>query len=98
VGNNIINTEVQQAVQKINLMDKQYQLLDFKGFGQEYNKLISEVAQNFRKGNISLLQFIDYFNSYSDNVKNTNKLILDRITAYEELNYATGTELFNKTK
>ncbi|WP_217607153.1 TolC family protein [Chitinophaga sp. GbtcB8] len=97
-GNNIISTEVQQAVQKINLMDKQYQLLDFKRFGLEYNKLISEVAQNFRKGNISLLQFIDYFNSYSDNVKNTNKLILDRITAYEELNYATGTELFNKTK
>jgi cobalt-zinc-cadmium efflux system outer membrane protein len=93
-GNNIVATDVQQAYQKINLMDRQYRLLDFKSFGQEYNKLISEVAMNFRKGNISLLQFIDYFNSYSDNVKNTNKLLLDRITAYEELNYATGTELF----
>ena len=93
-GNNIVATDVQQAVQKISLMDRQYQLLDFKSFNQEYNKLIDEVALNFRKGNISLLQFIDYFNSYSDNVKNTNKLMLDRITAYEELNFATGTELF----
>ncbi|HEY0610365.1 MAG TPA: TolC family protein [Chitinophaga sp.] len=93
-GNNVVATDVQQAVQKISLMDRQYQLLDFKSFNQEYNKLIEEVALNFRKGNISLLQFIDYFNSYSDNVKNTNKLILDRITAYEELNFATGTELF----
>lgn len=93
-GNNIIKTDVQQAMQKISLMDKQYKLLDFKSFNEEYNKLIAEVALNFRKGNISLLQFIDYFNSYSDNVKNTNKLLLDRITAYEELNFATGTELF----
>jgi len=93
-GNNIVATDVQQAVQKISLMDRQYQLLDFKSFNQEYNKLIDEVALNFRKGNISLLQFIDYFNSYSDNVKNTNKLMLDRITAYEELNFATGAELF----
>lgn len=93
-GNNIITTDVQQAMQKISLMDKQYKLLDFKSFNEEYNKLIAEVALNFRKGNISLLQFIDYFNSYSDNVKNTNKLLLDRITAYEELNFATGTELF----
>lgn len=93
-GNNVVATDVQQAVQKISLMDRQYQLLDFKSFNQEYNKLIDEIALNFRKGNISLLQFIDYFNSYSDNVKNTNKLMLDRITAYEELNFATGTELF----
>jgi cobalt-zinc-cadmium efflux system outer membrane protein len=93
-GNNVVTTDVQQAMQKISLMDKQYQLLDFKSFNNEYNRLIAEVALNFRKGNISLLQFIDYFNSYSDNVKNTNKLMLDRITAYEELNYATGTELF----
>jgi cobalt-zinc-cadmium efflux system outer membrane protein len=93
-GNNVVATDVQQAVQKISLMDRQYQLLDFKSFNKEYNKLIDEIALNFRKGNISLLQFIDYFNSYSDNVKNTNKLMLDRITAYEELNFATGTELF----
>ncbi|HEU4554816.1 MAG TPA: TolC family protein [Chitinophaga sp.] len=97
-NNNIIGTEVQQAYQKINLMERQYRLLDFTRFGQEYDKLIDEVALNFRKGNISLLQFIDYFNSYSDNVKNTNKLVLDRITAYEELNYATGTELFRGSK
>lgn len=97
-NNNIIGTEVQQAYQKINLMERQYRLLDFTRFGQEYDKLIDEVALNFRKGNISLLQFIDYFNSYSDNVKNTNKLVLDRITAYEELNYATGAELFRGSK
>src|ERR1044072_6239174 len=93
-GNNIVATDVQQAVQKISLIDRQYQLLHFESLNQEYNKLIDEVALNFRKGDISLLQFIDYFNSYSDNVKNTNKLMLDRITAYEELNFATGTELF----
>ncbi|GAA0561101.1 TolC family protein [Chitinophaga japonensis] len=95
-GNNIVVTEVQQSLEKIRLADQQYRALDFRSFSEEYDRLIAEVALNFRKGNISLLQFIDYFNSYSDNVKHINKLLLDRITAYEELNYVTGTELFLK--
>jgi len=95
-SNNIVITEVQQALEKIRLADQRYRALDFRSFSQEYDRLIAEVALNFRKGNISLLQFIDYFNSYSDNVKNINKLLLDRITAYEELNFVTGAELFRK--
>lgn len=92
--NNVVATEVQAALQKINLMENRYHLPDMKSFNTEYDTLITEVARNFRKGNISLLQFIDYFDSYSNNIKNTNKFLFDRVSAYEELNYATGTELF----
>lgn len=93
-----ISTEVSSALQKIRFLEKGTGWPDIKGFNAEYDKLIDEVAQNFRKGNISLLQFIDYFDSYSDHVKHTNKFLTDRIVAYEELNYATGTQLFNITQ
>lgn len=93
-----ISTEVSSALQKIRFLEKGTGWPDIKSFNTEYDKLIAEVAQNFRKGNISLLQFIDYFNSYSDHVKHTNKFLTDRVLAYEELNYATGTELFNITQ
>ena len=90
-----ITVEVNTALRKIAALEKGTGWADLQQFNREYDTLIDEVARNFRKGNISLLQFIDYFNSYSDHVKHTNKFLNDRVLAYEELNYATGAQLFN---
>ncbi|MGO4293480.1 TolC family protein [Chitinophaga sp. RAB17] len=90
----IAQTEVLNAYQRIIALEKRYKGFDLHQFQGEFDTLIEEVAKNFSKGNISLLQFIDYFNSYSDNAKNINKFLSNRVNAYEELNYATGQELF----
>ncbi|NSL86661.1 TolC family protein [Chitinophaga sp. Mgbs1] len=90
----IAQTEVLNAWQRITALEKRYKSFDLDMFRGEFDTLIAEVAKNFSKGNISLLQFIDYFNSYSDNAKNINKFLSNRVNAYEELNYATGQELF----
>lgn len=90
----IAQTEVLNAYQRIVTLEKRYKSFDLQHFQGEFDTLIAEVAKNFSKGNISLLQFIDYFNSYSDNAKNINKFLSNRVNAYEELNYATGQELF----
>ncbi|MBV8253805.1 MAG: TolC family protein [Chitinophaga sp.] len=91
---NIAQTEVLNAYHRIIQLEKRYKDFDLHQFQGEFDTLITEVAKNFRKGNLSLLQFIDYFNSYSDNAKNINKFLSNRVNAYEELNYATGQELF----
>ncbi|SEW50380.1 TolC family protein [Chitinophaga arvensicola] len=90
----IAQSEVLNAYQRILALEKRYKGFDLHQFQGEFDTLIDEVAKNFSKGNISLLQFIDYFNSYSDNAKNINKFLSNRVNAYEELNYATGQELF----
>ena len=90
-----VSAEVANALEKIRFLENGTGWPDLRSFNAEYDRLIAEVAANFRKGNISLLQFIDYFNSYSDHVKHTNKFLNDRVLAYEELNYTTGTQLFN---
>ncbi|MFY0256382.1 TolC family protein [Chitinophaga sp. 30R24] len=90
----IAESEVLNAYQRIVSLEKRYKTFDLHQFQGEFDTLIAEVAKNFSKGNISLLQFIDYFNSYSDNAKNINKFLSNRVNAYEELNYATGQELF----
>jgi cobalt-zinc-cadmium efflux system outer membrane protein len=87
-------SEVLNAYQRIVALEKRYQGFDLQRFQSDFDTLIAEVSGNFSKGNISLLQFIDYFNSYSDNAKNINKFLSSRVNAYEELNYATGQELF----
>ncbi|MCW3465441.1 TolC family protein [Chitinophaga nivalis] len=90
----VAQSEVLTAYQRIVALEKRYKGFDLHQFQGEFDTLIAEVARNFSKGNISLLQFIDYFNSYSDNAKNINKFLSNRVNAYEELNYATGQELF----
>lgn len=91
-----ISAEVANALEKIQFLEKGTEWPDLKSFNAEYTHLIEEVAANFRKGNISLLQFIDYFNSYSEHILHANKFLSDRILAYEELNFTTGAQLFNK--
>ncbi|WP_164714034.1 TolC family protein [Chitinophaga rhizosphaerae] len=90
-----VSAEVANALEKIRFLEKGTEWPDLKSFNAEYTRLIDEVAANFRKGNISLLQFIDYFNSYSEHILHANKFLSDRVLAYEELNYTTGTQLFN---
>lgn len=90
-----VAAEVANALGKIQFLENGTEWPDLKSFNAEYTQLIEQVAANFRKGNISLLQFIDYFNSYSEHILHANKFLSDRVLAYEELNYTTGTQLFN---
>ncbi len=46
--------------------------------------------------NISLLEFLDYYDTYKTNTLLINGLILSRVTSLEQLNYVTGTSFFNK--
>ena len=65
-------------------------------FDTDFNKLINEVTINYQKRNISLLEFIDFYDSYKQNVLQLNNLKYNRITQLEQLNYTTGTNFFNK--
>ena len=69
--------------------------IDIK-FDTDFNKLIKEIASNYEKRNISLLEFIDFYDSYKQNVLQLNNLKYSRISQLEQLNYTTGTKIFNK--
>ena len=69
--------------------------IDIK-FDTDFNKLIKEIASNYEKRNISLLEFIDFYDSYKQNVLQLNNLKYNRISQLEQLNYTTGTKFFNK--
>lgn len=100
-----VNLTIQQDQLKSDL-DNSYQSAArleqlFKGFDPEFksdfNALIIEVMTNYQKRNIGLLEFLDFYDSYKTNALQFNTLQLNRINALEQLNYVTGTSLFNKT-
>ena len=58
--------------------------------------MVEEVTKNFEKHNISLLEFTDFYDSYKQNVVQLNNLRYNRISQLEQLNFTTGTRIFNK--
>lgn len=70
-----------------------YQSLDHN-FNQDFTKLITEVTKNFKGRNISLIEFIDFYDSYKENTLKMNELKYERMNAKEELNFVTGTTIF----
>lgn len=65
-------------------------------FKADFNHLIQEVFKNYEKRNISLLEFLDFYDSYKTNTIQLNNLQLNRITSLEQLNFVTGTPFFNQ--
>lgn len=65
-------------------------------FKDDFEHLIREVLANYKKRNISLLEFLDFYDSYKTNTLQLNSILLSRVTSLEQLNYVTGTPFFNQ--
>ncbi|MNW15365.1 hypothetical protein D3C71_2138410 [compost metagenome] len=65
-----------------------------QNFGSDFSKLIGEVTKNFRSRNISLVEFIDFYDSYKESTLQLNQLKYERMNAKEEINYVTGSNIF----
>ena len=65
-------------------------------FRADFTHLIKEVYKNYQQRNISMLDFLDFYESYKTNTLQLNALQLNKILSLEQLNYATGTQFFNQ--
>jgi len=90
---NTLANEVFKAYQHANRVEELYAGMD-NNFGADYQKLIDEVTLNFSKRNISLLEFLDFYEAYKDHVLQYNQLLFERKNAKEEINFVTGTSIY----
>lgn len=90
---NVVTNEVAAAFQKVQYVENMVQSIDSK-FSEQFEQLNKGVVENFQKRNLSLLEFIDLIETYSESIKELNRLKADRVGAYEELNFTVGQELF----
>lgn len=91
---NSINNEVEAAFQKVIVAEHAYQSVETK-FTDQFELLNKGIYDNFQKRNITLLEFIDFIETYNESIREFNRLQADRIKVYEELNFVVGEELFN---
>jgi cobalt-zinc-cadmium efflux system outer membrane protein len=65
-----------------------------RNFNTDFDKLITEVVKNFKSRNISLIEFMDFYDSYRQSTLQMNDLRFQRMNAKEEINYVTGSTIF----
>lgn len=65
-------------------------------FSGDFNALLKGAQLNFEKKNLSLLEFIDLFESYKATMLQYNMIKSQRIAAFEELNFNVGKDVFKK--
>jgi cobalt-zinc-cadmium efflux system outer membrane protein len=85
---------VTRALQKAFDEQKLMHTIDPKFFG-DFERLMGQVLLNYQKRNISILDFLDFYDSYKQNTLQVNTIQFNRISAFEDINYYTGTNFFN---
>ena len=65
-------------------------------FEQNMKELITQVSLNFQRKNITMLQFLDFYDSYKQNVLQLNQLRFNKMNALEQLNFSVGKIIFNQ--
>jgi len=89
-----IEENVNRALQKALSEENLYKGIDVK-FSKDFERLMNEVVSNYKKRNISILDFLDFYDSYKQNVLQLNNISFGRLQALEDLNFYTATNFFN---
>jgi cobalt-zinc-cadmium efflux system outer membrane protein len=89
-----VDENVATSLQKAFAQQRLYQSIDPK-FAADFERLTGEVIKNYEKRNISILDFLDFYDSYKQNAIQLNTILFNRVSAFEDINYYTGTNFFN---
>ncbi|MGF7217549.1 cobalt-zinc-cadmium efflux system outer membrane protein [Spirosoma lacussanchae] len=88
-----VDGEVQRAYDKARQTEQLYRAFDNQ-FTGDFGRLINGVTINYRKQNIDVVEFLDFFDSYKNTQIQVTQLQNDRMQSLEELEYAIGTNPF----
>ncbi len=89
-----VEESVFRALQKALDQDKLFKAIDPK-FSLDFDRLMKEVLINYQKRNISILEFLDFYDSFKQNVLQLNSIQFNRVSAFEDINFFTANNFFN---
>ncbi len=87
-----IRSDIGKAFGQLLETDKLYKAASSQ-FNSDYEKLLDGITKGYRNHTISMLEFIDYYETYKNSKIEFNKLQNSRLEALENLNLATGSTI-----
>ena len=89
-----VKGDVIQSYAKVLQNEKVFRSYDYM-HTDDLGKLLEEITKNYEKKNISLLEFIDFYDAYKENTVQMNNFLKNRLDAFEELNFSVGKNIIN---
>lgn len=65
-----------------------------KDFNASFEQLMAGVTKNYQERNISLLEFLDFYDAYKESTNQLNEIRNELMNAKEAINYHTGVTIF----
>ena len=87
-----VDENVATSLQKAFAEERLYRSIDPK-FAADFERLTGEVIKNYEKRNISILDFLDFYDSYKQNAVQLNTILFNRVSAFEDINLLYGHKL-----
>jgi len=91
--NNKVTSEVQQSIKKWQEATENYQLLT-KSSLQNLEDVQNGIYKNFKNGNLSLIEFTDFMESYHSTLMQYYQFSQNLVNACEQINYTTNSKIF----
>ena len=88
----IVQSEVHQAYQLAARNDELFQNTDRDT--APFARLMTGIEQSYAKRVLSVVEYLDFFESYKNNLVQLNTLRANRVRAFEQLNFAVGKPVF----
>ena len=88
----IVQSEIHQAYQLVARNDELFQTNDRDT--SPFARLMVGIEQSYAKRVLSVVEYLDFFESYKNNLAQLNTLRANRVRAFEQLNFAVGKPVF----
>lgn len=89
-----VEENVYRALQKAIDADKLFKKMDAT-LGKDYARLIAAALEQYKRRNMGLLEFLDFYDAYIQNALQINAVRYNKLDALENINFYTGSNLFN---
>ena len=88
-----VRIDVQSAFENLRLSIREYQSAR-QLYNSDFEVVLKGVSENFRKRNISLLEFVDFIESYNEAIAELQRVRSQLGIAAERVNYVTTSEIY----
>lgn len=93
IASQSITENVYRAYQKAMNVQQLLQNID-PNLSADFKDMELKVLDNYKKRNIGILDFLDFYDSYKDQVLETNQLKYNKAQALQDLNFYTASRFF----
>jgi len=87
-----VQNDVQEAWRQASQTDALYQTAGRET--SDFDRLMKGIDESYAKRNLTIVEYLDFYESYKNNLVQLNALRSSRIRAFEQLNLAVGRTLF----